>query len=153
MEQSSTTPTLSASATQMETSVFTNSTAGLATPSTDTDSLDDSTALIGGIVGGVIALLLVGGLITCLVARSRRRASSGEPNSDAAMQSVRQSASNNAMNSDFGVASHRSNSNYEALTLSPPEETKYGTLSVGPQNYDTWSPNEYDHGDVKKFIE
>jgi hypothetical protein len=39
---------------------------------TDADSPDDNAALIGGIVGGIVALLLVGGLIAFLVARSRR---------------------------------------------------------------------------------
>lgn len=36
------------------------------------DADDDNAALIGGIVGGVVALLLIGGLIAFLVVRSRR---------------------------------------------------------------------------------
>jgi hypothetical protein len=45
----------------------------VATPSTDAQSSDDNSALIGGIVGGVLGLLLVGGLIAFLVARRTRK--------------------------------------------------------------------------------
>jgi predicted lipid-binding transport protein (Tim44 family) len=54
-----------------ETSTPANGTAGVA-PSTEPSN--DNAALIGGIVGGVVALLLVGGLIAFLVTRNRRNA-------------------------------------------------------------------------------
>jgi predicted lipid-binding transport protein (Tim44 family) len=50
----------------------TNATAGVATPSSDTQPSNDNAALIGGIVGGIVALLLVGGLIAFLVARTEQ---------------------------------------------------------------------------------
>jgi hypothetical protein len=42
------------------------------TPSSDAQPSDDNAALIGGIVGGVVALLLIGGLIAFIALRSRR---------------------------------------------------------------------------------
>jgi uncharacterized membrane protein len=83
------------------------------TRSTDAQPFEDNAALIGGIVGGVVALLVVGGLIAYLVARSRRRGK-GESNSNAALQSVRQGASSNDMRD---AESYRSD--YGALSLSP----------------------------------
>ena len=53
----------------MDTSTSKIGTADVVVPSTDAESND---ALIGGIVGGIVALLLVVGLIAFLVARSRR---------------------------------------------------------------------------------
>jgi hypothetical protein len=51
-----------------------NATEGAATPSTGrSEPSGDNAALIGGVVGGVFALLLVGGLGAFLVIRSRRR--------------------------------------------------------------------------------
>jgi hypothetical protein len=100
----------------------TNATAVVVTPSSDAQSSDDNAALIGGIVGGVFALLLIGGLVAFLVARSRR-GEKDHPNSDAALQSVRQSMPSNDVH-DAGVA----------------RGSDYGALSIGPpQNYDAWS--------------
>lgn len=45
-------------------------------PTTDTDTQaqpENNAALIGGIVGGIVALILAGGLIAFVVTRSRRR--------------------------------------------------------------------------------
>jgi hypothetical protein len=56
----------------VEASSPTNGTVDVATPSSDAQPPDDNIALIGGIVGGVVALLLIGGLVACLVARHRR---------------------------------------------------------------------------------
>jgi hypothetical protein len=76
-------------------------------------------ALIGGIVGGVVALLLIGGLIACFVARSQRQRK-GEPTKGAMLQSVR--PTNNGVN----------------MPNSP--ESNYGI--IGP------NITEYEHGDV-----
>jgi hypothetical protein len=130
----------------------TNATAIVATVPVPTDPLPsdsvDSAALIGGIVGGVVGLLLIGGLIAFLVTRSRRRAK-GEPSNNAALQSVRQSMSNNA---GAGVASQRS-SNYEPLPLSPnPSQHNYVAWSSEENGYAKPSPNrsEYEYGDFAK---
>jgi hypothetical protein len=103
-----------------------NATAVVAIPSTGAgDSLGDNAALIGGIVGGVVALLLIGGLIAFLVARSRRRAKD-HPNNDAALQSVRQSMPSNDVRA---------------------RESDYGALILGPpQNYDAWSNKDENYG-------
>lgn len=117
-----------------------NATASAAISSTDAQPPDNS-ALIGGVVGGIVALLLIGGLIAFLVARSR----AGKD----ALQSAR----------DAGAASHRTN--YDSLTLSTPENN-YGEVTLGPpQNYAAWtnkdenyaSPSQtmYEHGNVTKF--
>lgn len=39
---------------------------------TDTKAADDNTALIGGIVGGILALVLIAGVIAFIVMRNRR---------------------------------------------------------------------------------
>jgi hypothetical protein len=115
------------------------------------EPLEVSAALIGGIVGGVVALLFVVGLIAFLVSRSRRH-TKAESKSDAALQSVRQRDSVG----DAGAASH--GSNYESLALRPPQNN-YGVVSQ-PQRYDSWStkqnyakPNrsDYEQGDVTPF--
>jgi hypothetical protein len=101
----------------------TNATAGVATPSTEASN--DNAALIGGIVGGVVALLLIGGLIAFLVARSRRR-EKDHPNNDAALHSVRQSMPSNDARA---------------------RENDYGAISLGPpQNYDAWSTKDDNYG-------
>jgi hypothetical protein len=99
-----------------ETSTPANGTAGVA-PSTEPSN--DNAALIGGIVGGVVALLLVGGLIAFFVARNRRQRK-GEPTKGAMLQSVR--PTNNGVN----------------MPNSP--ESNYGI--IGP------NITEYEHGDV-----
>jgi hypothetical protein len=156
LQQTSPMTASAASATQLDTE--TNATAGVATLPTDAASSEDNGALIGGIVGGIIALLLVGGLVAFLVARSRRH---GEPNNDAALQSVWSTDMREAV--DTGTAVHRSN--YDTLALSPPEKN-YGLLNLGaPPQYNALpaiedvymkpSPNhtEYEVGDLTKFIE
>jgi hypothetical protein len=69
-QQTSSMTATTASGSQMEpsTSTSTNATASVASPS---DSVNNG-ALIGGIVGGIVALLLIGGLTAFLVMRSRR---------------------------------------------------------------------------------
>jgi hypothetical protein len=96
--QTSSTPEFSTSTTQFETSTSSNATVSAASlPSTD-----DNAALIGGIGGGIVALLLFGCLVALLVARSRRR-EKGEANSGAALQSVRQSTSGEQPENNYGV--------------------------------------------------
>jgi hypothetical protein len=93
-------------------------------------------------------MLVVGGLIAFLVARSRRRGQ-GEPNSGVALQSVRQSVSNNEIR-DAGVASH----NYGVLALSQPENTgshqTYDAWSAKDDNYANPSPNHTEYEDFTK---
>jgi hypothetical protein len=120
-----------------------NATAVVAIPSTDAgDSLSDNAPLIGGIVGGVVALLLIGGLIAFLVARSRRRAKD-HPNNDAALQSVRQSMTNN------DVRDAARESDYGALSLGPPQN--YDAWSTKDENYGKSSPNRTDYEDFTKI--
>jgi hypothetical protein len=114
----------------------TNGAASVATPSTDSIG-DGDTPLIGGIVGGIVALLLIGGLIAFLVARSRRRAKD-HPNNDAALQSVRQSMPSNARESD-----------YSAISLGPPQ--KYDSWSTKDENYGKPSANRTDYEDFTKI--
>jgi hypothetical protein len=108
--------------------------------------------LIGGIVGGIVALLLIGigGLIVCLVARSRRRGKD-EPNNGAQLQSV------DGAHDDLGASQHN---NFDTLPQSPPR-SNYGVI-VPPQNYDAWSaandnnyakpsPNSTDYEDFTKI--
>jgi hypothetical protein len=127
---------ISESATQTDTSTSANATVGVATSSSDAQPPDNA-ALIGGIVGGVVALILVVGVVTFLVARSRRRGN-GEPNSNAALQSVRH-------NSDSGAGAAPRGSNYAPLALSPPNN--YGVAAPHQsQNYDAWSTREDIYG-------
>jgi hypothetical protein len=120
----------------------TNGTAGVAISSFDAaGSLgdNDNSPLIGGIVGGVVALLLIGGLIAFLVTRSKRRGNC-EPN-DGALRPL--------PNNDVGggVASHRVNNNYGALTLSDGPQNNYNAASPGALHYyDAWND---DHGKPK----
>jgi hypothetical protein len=135
-----------------ETLASTNATAGVVTPSIDAELLDDNAALIGGVVGGVVALLLLGGLIACAFVVACRRRGNGAPirNNDAALQSVRESVTKNDMR-DALTVSHRSD--YDALTLSPPT-SNYGMISVKEDTYATLSTNrtEYEQGDLTNFI-
>jgi hypothetical protein len=86
--------------------------------------------LIGGIVGGVVALLLVGVLVAFLVSRRRRK---DESSKGASMQSVRQSGL--SPESNYGVIGSLHN---------------YDAWSTNENNYATPSPNrsEYENGDL-----
>jgi hypothetical protein len=123
----------------MTENVTTGMSASVGNPVGAARSLADDAALIGGIAGGVVALLLVGGLIAFFVARSRQSAKKGEPNDNgAALQPVRQNVSNNDIRDDAS-ASHRSN--YDAIALSAPAENNYGVGNL-EQNYDAWSTKD-----------
>jgi hypothetical protein len=132
-----------------------NVTAIVAMPSTAALSPDNG-ALIGGIVGGIVALLLVGGLIAFLVARTRRRRGEPQPSIDAPLTpqaSVGESKSNTDVDDKTGAALHRSN--YESLALSPPPESNYGAVGVKQSNNANYSTpvsnrNDYEFGDIMK---
>jgi hypothetical protein len=129
MQQTSATPAIAVS----ESQAAANTTA----PSTDADAID-AAALIGGIVGGIVALLLVVGLIAFLVARNRRP-EHVESNNDTTLQSVP---------SDASPSLHRTN--YDSLALISPENN-YNALPAVSDLYVKLSPNrtEYEIGDLK----
>jgi hypothetical protein len=108
--------------------MFTNATAGVATPSSDAQPSNDNAALIGGVVGGVVALLLIGGLIAFLVARNRR--------------SVNQLDNNNAM-TNTTATSTAVLSNYDRI---PTKINNYsdhvGVNASSGNHYDSLTPNE-----------
>jgi hypothetical protein len=148
-QQTSSTTPISSGTTRAETSPFTNATAGIETSIADAQPFeDDNTALIGGIVGGVVALILVGGLVAFIVARSRRRVNASQ---DSAMQSGRQNLPDAGAGAGAGFASHHSN--YESLALSPPEnENHYAAVGLALDNYakPSTNRNEYEFGDISK---
>jgi hypothetical protein len=80
------------SATQASTATL--ATAGVATPSTDAHAPDDSAALIGGIVGSVVALLLFCGLTAFVLARTRRNVNHDDNINGVASTSVASAPSN-----------------------------------------------------------
>jgi hypothetical protein len=103
-------------------SLSTNATAGVERPSSDAQPSNDNAALIGGIVGGVVALLLVGGLIAFLVARNRRNANQQDNNIAMTNTTATSTASNydriptkiNNYNDRVGIDASSRN-HYEAL--------------------------------------
>jgi len=90
-------------------------------------SSEDNAALIGGIVGGAIALILIGALIACCVVRSRRnRRVDVDPNAQ-----VLQSRPS----SNYGNAPRRD---------APPNNNYSDIMAVSPPaNYDAWSDSNY----------
>lgn len=82
----------------------------------------DNTALIGGIVGSIAALLLAGGLIAFIVTRRQRRAKSDQ-NDARTMQLDRQSKSNASSDGrgEYGVLSTVP-STYDQIEVMPKEE-------------------------------
>lgn len=133
-------------ATQADTSTRTTDTAagGIAGAPTDALPADsaESAALIGGIFGGLFALLLVGGLVAFALTRSRRRGID-EPN-NSALWSVHMS---NQGVHGAGVASNRSD--YDSL---PPPPQNYNPLPAVRDIYaKPRSPNctEYEYGDLE----
>jgi hypothetical protein len=59
--------------------IDTTTNSSVAVPASQTTDPDDNVALIGGIVGGVVALILIVGLISFLVMRCKRSAGSAQP--------------------------------------------------------------------------
>jgi type II secretory pathway pseudopilin PulG len=101
------------------------------------ESPDDNSALIGGIVGGAIALLLLGALIAFCVARSRRnRKVQQEDNSTGHIASTLQST-----RSEYGrIVANNPNNDYADVPIVP------------PSNYDTLGRHQTaDHSDYKEF--
>jgi predicted lipid-binding transport protein (Tim44 family) len=78
--------------------------------------------MIGGIVGGVVALLLVGGLIAFLVVRNRRsvkpnsNATASDANSAAAATSNYDRIPNTASNYSGHIADASPRKHYDSLT-------------------------------------
>ena len=96
-------------------------------------SPNDNTALIGGIVGGAVALLLIGALIACCVVRSRRN-NKEQPNADPSAHALQSRSSSNYGRIDgiSGTANNPASSTYVDVVVGP------------PANYDAWSdPNDY----------
>jgi beta-lactamase regulating signal transducer with metallopeptidase domain len=106
----------------------TNATAGVATPSSDTQPSNDNAALIGGIVGGIVALLLVGGLIAFLVARNRRNANEQD---------------NNKAMTNTTAASPAVSSNYDRIpTKISNFSDRVDAAQASKNHYDMLTPNE-----------
>jgi hypothetical protein len=82
-------------------------------------SPNDNYALIGGIIGGVVALILLGALIACLVVRSRRQPKDSD-NGDSALQVK---------------ANAPLESNYGRLPPSAPTTT-YDIVQAPPHDYE-----------------
>ena len=96
-------------------------------------SPNDNTALIGGIVGGAVALLLIGALIACCVVRSRRN-NKEQPSTDPSAHALQSRSSSNYGRIDgiSGTANNPASSTYVDVVVGP------------PANYDAWSdPNDY----------
>jgi ATP-dependent Zn protease len=116
-------------------------------------SANNKSVLIGGIVGGIVALLLIIGLIAFIVGRGRRRANDGQNDNDAPLQSI--SRPSNAPNSnDVAASNHaldrrsaRAESQYSEIVLpstlpSEPRPSHYGAF----EDSDT-SPNRTQYED------
>jgi hypothetical protein len=89
---------------------------------TSTSEPDSNAALIGGIVGGIVALLLIGGLIAFLVARSRRNLN----HHDNAIQITSTTPTQNNYNR-IGIPKNNYNDRIQASSR---------------QNYDSLTPRE-----------
>jgi hypothetical protein len=101
----------------------TNATRGVATPQTS----DDNTALIGGIVGGIAALLLVGGLIAFLVARNRRNVNEQD---------------NNKTMANTTATSTAVSSNYDRIPTTEYNYIRIGVEASSRNHYDALTPTE-----------
>jgi hypothetical protein len=84
----------------------------IAMPAT-TQPSDDNSALIGGIVGGVIALMIVVGVIAFIVMRNRK--------AKVTQQSTNDGHSLSSQNTN--------NSNYDRVRVSPPNSNEYGDVN------------------------
>jgi predicted lipid-binding transport protein (Tim44 family) len=74
-----------------------------------TQPSDDNIALIGGVVGGVVALLIVVGVIAFIVSRNRRKVANNQPRvqqNDVSMAPAQASASNYGRISTRPASSH-----------------------------------------------
>lgn len=105
-------------------------------PAPASESPQVSATTIGGIVGGIGALLLCGGLIALIVARNRRNGSAGQRNETAGAQ--------------LQSASH---SNYGPVpVVANPPPNRYSELAVSPPDtYDAWSDSNYGDGQIAQL--
>jgi hypothetical protein len=106
----------------------TNATAVVGIPSSDADSLGDNAALIGGIVGGIVALLVIGGLVAFIVARNRRNVT----NEENAMASIAPAL----------VASINNCDPYDFIPTIPNNSDRVGVDALSRNHYDVLNPNE-----------
>jgi hypothetical protein len=78
-------------------------------------------AMIGGAIGGGIALLLIVALIACIIVRGRRR--NGSPSPEFV------SARDDNVN-DVALASVPASLNYAPLSIAQPPQDQYGELVI-----------------------
>jgi hypothetical protein len=95
----------------------------VAMPATDSQSSEDNAALIGGIIGGIVALLLIVGAIAFILMRSNRKVKAHDLG-----QPVARPINGNYDQIDFPSSSHYSNS--------------ANVQSSMPNHYDSLTPNE-----------
>jgi hypothetical protein len=101
-------------------------------------SPEDNIALIGGVVGGAVALLLIGALIAFCVVRSRRQSKDNNANSLHSVHSTTTSPQSN-----YGRVPP-AQSNYSRV---PPAQSNYSERSFAPaetrsSHYDVLNANE-----------
>jgi hypothetical protein len=95
------------------------------------ESTGDNSALIGGIVGGAVALILVGALIVFFVLRSRKARQDSKADQNAhATQSIRAPPNN------YGQLFIVQSAGYSDIPTKP------------PTNYENWA-DDTDHTDVE----
>jgi hypothetical protein len=110
-----------------------------------TQPSDDNIALIGGIVGGVVALLIAVGVIAFIVSRNRRKAAQDQPSNrnDVSMAPAQASSSN------YGrISAQPASNHYDESFLSHSTATQhyddagvltnntYGIANANQTNYD-----------------
>jgi hypothetical protein len=112
-----------ASISVLNTTAFSSTTTIVAVPTTN----DVPIALIGGIVGGIVALLLIVGLIACISARNRQ----------GRQRSLAPAGSHSSAN-DVSMVSARDFSNYGKIDATQLATTDYDTFifSTAQQDYD-----------------
>jgi hypothetical protein len=100
----------------------------------ETQPSDDNIALIGGIVGGIVALILIVGVIAFIVARNRK---------------AKESQGHSLQSSPPAPGSalvQPSNSNYDRINIQPTSNSNYAARAVEsptqPSHYDALRPNE-----------
>jgi hypothetical protein len=97
-------------------------------------SPDSNAVLIGGIVGGAVALLLIGALIACCFVRSRRN-NKEQPSTDPSAHALQSRPPSNYGRIDgiTGTANDLASNHYSDMMVGP------------PANYDSWSEPNNDY--------